>query len=128
MKKISVAINVSKFPNTVQTYILSLITSLNDVGIDTTIIANKAEKMDCLPPAFDKYHLLENTIYVNTGHKNIIKEILTIPVFNTKYRKCAKTIITSLSIFKYGWRYYIKTFVRIKTLFIAILILFTLIT
>ena len=116
MKKISVAIIVSKFPNFVQTYILSLITSLKNAGIETTIIANEAGEIDCLPPAFDKYHLLENTIYVNTEQINILKGILTIPIFNTKYSKSAKKILTSLPILRYGWRYYVKTFVRIKTL------------
>ena len=116
MKKISIAIAVSKFPNFVQTYILSLITSLNDANIKTTIIANEAGKADCLPPDFNKHNLLKNTIYVDTEHKNLLKEILTIPIFNAQYRKSAKKLLTSTLTLKYGWRYHIKTFARIKTL------------
>ena len=114
-RPLNIAIVVPIFPNIVQTYILNQITTFIDISLNVAIIASKKGIYKELPTVFNKYRLLDKTTYINTHYKGILAGIISIPVFNAKYRRLLKRILKEKIWKKYGWRYTIKSLIRAKS-------------
>ena len=114
-KKLTVAIAVQKFPNVLQTYILNHITTLCALGVEILVIARKRGDTGKLPPEIGEFRLLEKTHYTGAGLKSILGEFLSLPLRNRFYRDAVIRILKSGSWRQYGWPYFIKEFIRVKT-------------
>jgi colanic acid/amylovoran biosynthesis glycosyltransferase len=114
-KTLTVAIAVQKFPNILQTYILNHMATLCALGVNILVIARKHGDTDKLPAAIREHRLLEKTHYTGAGFKSIAGEFLSLPLRNRSYRNAVGSIVKSGSWRQYGWPYFIKEFVRVKT-------------
>lgn len=116
MENLTVAIIVRKFPNIVQTYILNQIVALKELATNTIIIAGKRGEYEKLPQAINNYSLLDNTIYIETRFRAILRAILSLTFFNKNYRTAVKRILVSNIWKDYGIRYYLKVLIRARAL------------
>lgn len=111
-----VAILVRQFPNIVQTYILNHIISLKNVGVDTVIIATANPRQAETHPEVNEYNLMDETMYINTGRANLLKQIFTLPLYKPNYFSAFLKILFSSIWKQYGLLYGIKALVTAKSL------------
>lgn len=111
-----IAILVPMFPNMVQTYIVSTIVGLKQLGHKTTIIAKKCGEYTSLPPAVSEHQLLSDTIYINTDGFRLAKNLFHLPLLNKKYWRILLKLFSSNIRESFGLRYFLKSLVYGKIL------------
>ena len=107
---------VPKFPNLVQTYIVSTLVGLKTLGIKTTIVAKVGDKSSSLPPAIINNKLLLDTIYIYTEGFSLFKSFLGLPFYKIKYLRSVKRLFKSNILHDFGLKYFIKSLIHVKIL------------
>ena len=95
------AIILSSFPTVSETFILSQITGLIDLGVGIDIFANHKSDLDKVHEDVEKYSLTNNCYYLRSSRSKIKRLMNAIYLF-LRYLKNTPLLIRSLNFMKYG--------------------------
>ncbi len=111
-----VGILVIKFPNLVQTYILSQLYELQNQGVDLHIIAREKLHYTELPPRLEKFLASHRPSYIDSEADKIWQQLPRLPVFKGWYLKNLGELLQRDFIQEFGFKYLIKAMVHSQIL------------
>lgn len=97
-----IAFILNSFPRLSETFILSQITGLLDLGHDVDIFAELNPKEEKVHKDVETYHLMERVSYFNTPSNRLKRIFQTLYLIIVNCHKAPLTLLRSLNIIKYG--------------------------
>lgn len=97
-----IAFIVGTFPTLSETFILSQITGLLDLGHEVDIFAGYNPNQEKVQPNVEKYQLTEHVYYFNMPAKKAKRVLKGLGLLVTNFHKAPARLLRTLNIFKYG--------------------------